>query len=344
MKPKRTITLETHHLDIGYGGSHRPVAVDLNLRLRAGELVCLIGPNGVGKSTLMRTLAALQKPLAGQVILAGRDLLALKADALAQQLSIVLTDRIDPGLLTGYGLAALGRHPYTDWTGTLTAHDENVIRWAVESVGAAHLAERQVAHLSDGERQKFLIARALAQEPAVMLLDEPTAYLDLPRRVEIMRVLRRIAHDTGRAVLLSTHDLDLALRTADQIWLMGQGGVIQTGAPEDLVLGGTFETVFSSEGVQFDPFTGSFNVNAAGGEGVLLVGDGLPAIWTRRALERAGFYIVSSGARRVAQVTIYNEDHTPHWQVTRDGATLPCDSLDALIKTLSQMAQQPQAD
>lgn len=335
MKPKRMTILETHHLDIGYGGSHRPVAADLNLLLRAGELVCLIGPNGVGKSTLMRTLAAMQKPLAGQVVLDGRDIQSLKANTLAQQLSIVLTDRIDPALLTGYGLVALGRHPYTDWMGKLTPHDENVIRWAVESVSATHLAERQVAHLSDGERQKFLIARALAQEPAVMLLDEPTAYLDLPRRVEIMQVLRRIAHDTGRGVLLSTHDLDLALRTADQIWLMGQGGVIQTGAPEDLVLGGTFETVFSSEGVQFDPFTGSFNVNAAEGEGVLLVGEGLSAIWTRRALERAGFHIVSNGANRVAQVTIYNEGNTPHWQVTREESTIICDSLDALIKTLS---------
>ncbi|MBC7811577.1 MAG: ABC transporter ATP-binding protein, partial [Burkholderiales bacterium] len=198
------VVLQTHNLAIGYApsrGEWRVVAQNLNLTLNRGELVCLIGPNGAGKSTLMRTLAGMQPALAGggRVLLLGDEVGALKANELARRLSVVLTERIDAGLLSVFELVALGRYPYTEWSGALTAHDEDVIQWALKAVGAAALANRSVGELSDGERQKALIARALAQEPALMLLDEPTAFLDLPRRVEIMRTLRELARNTGRA-------------------------------------------------------------------------------------------------------------------------------------------------
>jgi iron complex transport system ATP-binding protein len=312
-------TLALHNLTVGYRPPRRPaieVAAGLDATLAPGELVCLIGPNGAGKTTLMRTIAGMQSPLAGRVTLNGDDVHRLPARALAQRLSVVLTDRVDVGLLTAYALVALGRHPYTDWSGRLSAHDEAVTRWALESVGAQALAGRYVSELSDGERQKVMIARALAQEPLLMLLDEPTAFLDLPRRVEIMHLLRHLAHETGRAVLLSTHDLDLALRSADRIWLLPSDGRLQVGAPEDLVLSGAFAAAFRAEGVQFDIQTGAFRVDMPGGGRVVVAGDGAAALWTRRALERAGFITAGNGSAPLAQIEVTGDEDAPRWRVS----------------------------
>jgi iron complex transport system ATP-binding protein len=186
---------------------------------------------------------------------------------------------------------------------------------------------RPVSELSDGERQKIMIARALAQEPDLMLLDEPTAYLDLPRRVEMMGLLRRLAHETGRAILLSTHDLDLALRSADRIWLLPNDGPMQTGAPEDLVLNGAFEAAFHSEGVAFDPRAGSFAVHAGHRGSIALEADGLRREWTQRALERVGFSISTNGTKPLARVVA----HDDHWDVIREGEAVVCRSLYELV-------------
>ncbi|RME55087.1 MAG: ABC transporter ATP-binding protein, partial [Caldilineae bacterium] len=303
--------LSTERLTIGYRRSRRPdvvVAKGLNLALHPGELVCLLGPNGAGKTTLMRTLAGLQPALAGAVTLDGASLPALRPRQVARRLSVVLTEPVDVGNLTGRGLTALGRHPYTDWTGGLSPEDWQIVDQALRAVGAEALAERPVLELSDGERQKILIARALAQEPLVMLLDEPTAFLDLPRRVEIMAVLHRLAQEEGRAVLLSTHDLDLALRTADRLWLLGADGTFHTGGPEELVLNGVFERVFASEGVAFDPYTGSFRMVRSSSGVVHLVGDGLASLWTARALERLGYQVHSGDAQGQAAFRLLVEE------------------------------------
>lgn len=288
--------LQAKNLSIGY---KTPIHENLNLGLLAGELVCLIGPNGAGKSTLIRSLAGMQKALSGEILLMDKALTDYDSRSLAQQLSLVLTDRAEVGLLTGYALVSLGRHPYTDWAGNLSPNDEKVIRWAVAAVGAEDIAPRYVGELSDGERQKLMIARALAQEPALMILDEPTAFLDLPRRVEMMILLRRLAHSTGRAILLSTHDLDLALRHADNIWLLPKGGEMAIGAPEDLVLNGAFEAAFRSEGVIFDVETGSFRSEQPSEQSVSIIGEGLAAIWLRRALERAGYRVIAAAFKKV---------------------------------------------
>ncbi|NPV06790.1 MAG: ABC transporter ATP-binding protein [Anaerolineae bacterium] len=313
--------LDTRDLEIGYRhkGRRTAVASGISVSLRAGDLVCLIGPNGVGKSTLIRTIAGMQPPLAGRVTLGGVELHRLRAAELARQLSVVLTDRVNVGVLSAYALVALGRHPYTDWSGRLTARDEEVVRWAIEKVGAAPLAHRSVGELSDGERQKVMIARALAQEPRLLVLDEPTAYLDLPRRVEVMHLLKGLARSGERAILLSTHDLDLALRTADRIWLMSPDGLLAEGAPEDLVLTGAFERAFRSEGVEFDPATGSFAIGAPAAGEVALEGDGLVATWTRRALEREGFRVSDNGHSAEARVEVRSEGPELIW-LTRVGA------------------------
>ncbi len=285
------VVLKAEALSIGY--SKKVIAPRLDLTLAAGELVCLLGQNGAGKSTLIRTLAGMQSPLNGRVLLMGDDVRRLDARTLAQRLSIVLTERVDVGALTVYDLVALGRYPYTDWTSRLQPDDQAAVVRALEAVGALDLAYRPVGELSDGERQKAMIARALAQEPALIILDEPTAFLDLPRRAEIMFLLRDLARASGRAILLSTHDLDLALRTADRVWLLAQG-TLSDGAPEDLVLSGAFASAFQNEGVVFNTSEGAFHVERPQRTPIRLVGEGLQRVWTARALERAGYAVVDT--------------------------------------------------
>jgi iron complex transport system ATP-binding protein len=287
-------------LSIGYrrGRDDQVVAEHLDVSLHRGELVCLIGANGVGKSTLMRTLAGMQPALGGTLCLGDRRAADLTALELAATISVVLTERIDVGLLTAREVIALGRHPYTDWLGRLQAHDQAMIDQAIQAVGAGELAHRRFDQLSDGERQKVLIARALAQETPIMLLDEPTAFLDVPRRADVLYMLRDLAHDTGRAILLSTHDLELALRTADRLWLFGAAGQLTTGAPEDVVLSGAFETAFADPYTHFNIASGSFIMIRAPRGLIRVTGDGVRAEWTRRALERAGW-----------QVKDYADDH-----------------------------------
>ena len=242
--------LATHALAIGYRGRRgsKLLARDLSLQLRRGELVGLLGANGVGKSTLLRTLARMQRPLAGQVLLGGADAARLPAAEVARRLSIVLTARPQASLLNGYALVALGRYPHSDWLGRLRAADHARVAWALEAVGASELAAQRVAQLSDGQRQKLMIARALAQDCPLMLLDEPTAYLDYPRRLETLRLLRRLTRQAGRAILLSTHELDLALRYCDRLWLLTDCGVVD-GAPGTLLDDGRLAAAFGLQDI-----------------------------------------------------------------------------------------------
>lgn len=313
--------LETHDLAIGYQSrstARRVVIASINLRLEAGELVCLLGPNGAGKSTLLRTLAGMQAPLQGRIQIMGADLRRLSPVDRARRLGVVLTDRAEVGALSVRALVALGRYPYTDWAGRLTAADERCIDQALAAVGATPLALRSFSQLSDGERQKVLIARALAQEPRLLLLDEPTAFLDLPRRVEIIGILRRLARDSGRAVLLSTHDLDLALRGADRLWLLPPGGPTRAGMPEELVLDGAFPAAFESAGVEFDPHAGGFKFRQPVSGHVDLSGNGLPALWTQRALEREGFVVHLGGDQQAAlRIEIGEQAGQPIWRISR---------------------------
>jgi iron complex transport system ATP-binding protein len=320
---------------MGYraGRRQRHIADGLQLSLNAGEFVCLIGPNGAGKSTLMRTLAGLQPPLAGTIMLLAQDIRALSALEMARHISIVLTERVDSVHLSAYELVALGRHPYTGWAGVLTEADQAVIQEALALAGALALADRSLAQLSDGERQKVMVARALAQATPVILLDEPTAYLDLPRRVELMSMLRDLTRTTGRAVLLSTHDLDLALRTADHLWLLDDAGHVAVGVPEDLVLNGALERSFASQGVQFEPLTGAFRQVTRDGGVVALKGEGLTLEWTRRALERVGLSLVEPIH---APVHVFVEQISDRriWRIHRADDQLECGSIAEMLAAI----------
>ena len=335
-EPLPTPVLRTEQLAIGYRLSRREervVAPGLDVQMEAGEMVCLLGPNGAGKSTLMRTLAGLQPALSGEVWLDETRLQDLSAAELARRLSIVLTERVDVGNLSAFGLVSLGRHPYTNWSGGLSDGDKAAVESALDAVGAMPLAHRPMLELSDGERQKVLIARALAQEPKLILLDEPTAFLDLPRRVEMMGMLRTLARETGRAILLSTHDLDLALRSADRLWLLGGNGLLHAGAPEDLVLSGAFERAFASERVNFDAFSGSFRIERPASGILHLYGEGLSRRWTERALEREGYCVDSERAGIPAAEIVIDPD-APLWWLRRNGDEESYPTIGALLRGL----------
>ena len=328
--------LRASGLSVGYRRGRKPpltLAAGLQLTLAPGELVCLIGPNGAGKSTLLRTLAGLQPPLAGQVTLAGLNLQQMDARDRAQRLATVWTGPVDVGLLSAWELVALGRHPHSGWSGRLRPQDEAAVDAALAAVDATALAWQPVDRLSDGQRQKVNIARALAQEPLLLLLDEPTAWLDLARRAEIMALLRRLAREQGCAVLLSTHDLELALRHADQLWLMSGDGALQAGAPEDLALSGALSSAFHSSGMHYDPLGGVFLPlqQRAAGPPVTLHGSGAAASWTRRALERGGYCI--SEDETGAQVRVLESG----WELRLGSTTQHCDSLAALLAALQAL-------
>ncbi|MFP4323119.1 MAG: ABC transporter ATP-binding protein [Anaerolineales bacterium] len=332
--------LQTQHLSIGYALARKlphVIAAGLNLSLAGGQLVCLLGPNGAGKSTLMRTLAGMQPVLSGRVLLGDQDIHRQTPRQRARLLSVVLTERPNLGLLNGYALVALGRHPYTGWTGRLSRYDEAIIHWAVDAVDAGALADKPVMELSDGQRQKLMLARALAQESELILLDEPTAFLDLPRRAEMMRLLRHIVADTGRAILLSTHDLDLALRSADGLWLMA-GGEVQVGSPEDLIINGAFEAAFKGEGVLFDRETGAFSVERSASRAVEVLGEGIPHTWTRRALRRAGFALqpAAGSPNGVPRISLSGDEHQPIWHLTQYGHHATYSSIEALLEAMRQ--------
>jgi iron complex transport system ATP-binding protein len=334
-----TAILETRGLSVGYVGprqSRLAIASGIDLRLHAGELVCLLGPNGAGKSTLLRTLAAMQEPLGGEVLLAGKNVRAISKTELARQLSVVLTERVAVGLLTAYEIVALGRSPYTNWSGALSDRDHAVVAESIRAVDAESLAHRYVSELSDGERQKVMLARALAQEPQLMILDEITAFLDLPRRVEIIRILRDLAHHRQRAILLSTHDLELALSTADRIWLMPKGEAIAAGTPEDLVLRGVFASAFASEGVRFDEESGSFATQGSFHSEIGLIGDDVSARWTRRALERQGYRVSTDSASCQDLVAVTSNDRGAEWEVSWRGQLRRYASIESLLAGLAE--------
>jgi iron complex transport system ATP-binding protein len=287
--PGKAPLLETCGLAIGYPKRGQgPLFSDLNLRLGEGSLTCLMGPNGAGKSTLIKTLTGLMPAMAGQVCLRGDPHLLKKPMLRARTFSLVLTESPSVGLLRVRELVAIGRHPYTGWTGVCSGLDCERVEWALEAVQASHLASRMVHELSDGERQRVMVARALAQDCPLIFLDEPTAYLDLPHRIELMHILRQLSHQCGLTLLMSTHDLELALQHADALWLLGNDGQCRCGSPEDLLLDGTIENTFGGNGLRFDRSRGVFQAPGEFRQRAAIEGDALAARWTTHALEKVG--------------------------------------------------------
>lgn len=329
--------LSAHDLQIGFQSSRasrKVVASGLNLELRASEFVCLAGPNGVGKSTLLRTLTRLQPALGGEVRFSGKPLRDLSNKDLASMVSVVLTEHVQVNVMRVRELVGLGRFPHTGMFDSRSRQDEKAIENALALTDVSHLSDRFVQELSDGERQRVMIARALAQEPLLLVLDEPTAFLDLPGRISIMHLLRDLARTHRQAVLTSTHDLDLAMRSADRIWLMSRDGSIAQGSPEDLVLSGQFGHTFSQANLQYNALTGQFEEERGKTKPVVLRAEGLAGTWTERALRRAGFEVLVEGAPDLPLVEVESQGITNSWRLTWQGVSRELSSIYALLNAL----------
>lgn len=292
MQHNHTPLLEGRHLDIGYrnGKQCRTIQSSLNFTLQRGKLACLLGPNGIGKSTLLRTLSAAQPALKGQLLLEGNPLHSYTLRERSRKIGIVLTDRTRTGGLTVRETASLGRYPYTGFFGKLTPADRDAVEQALQATGIAHKASEYMSTLSDGERQKVMIAKALAQECPLILLDEPTAFLDVVSRLEILALLHRIAADSDKAILLSTHEVEQSLMLADCLWLLSPDG-LACGATEDLVLDGSLQRLFPSHRVCFDSLSGTYLPQSPshGPAAVVEAASPLLGHWARNALARQGY-------------------------------------------------------
>ena len=286
------IVLEGCDVTIGYHQKKQDTIIHshLNFQLYQGELTCLLGANGSGKSTLLRTLSSLQDALHGEIKLMNKSLADYTERERSRTIGVVLTERTQTGGLTVWELVALGRQPYTGFFGRLTNTDKNLINQAIESVGITRLATAYMAELSDGERQKAFIAKALVQECPLILLDEPTAFLDVVSRIEIMTLLRKLAKEEHKAILLSTHDVDQALLLADRLWLLRADEGITCGVTEDLVLNKELETLFPESNICFDTQHGTYMPRPNYTQQIILEAtDERLRHWTENALHRLGY-------------------------------------------------------
>lgn len=281
-------TIILRHLSTGYKnrGVVKTVAANINAEVKSGELTCLLGSNGIGKSTLLRTMSAFQPKLSGEIVIKGKELESYSEKELATMVSVVLTEKPDLKNMSVSELVALGRSPYTGFWGKLCTEDEEIVKNAIEAVRITPLADRMADTLSDGERQKTMIAKALAQDTPIILLDEPTAFLDFPSKVEMMQLLHRLSRSTGKTIFLSTHDLELALQISDKIWLMDENSTIHIGTPEDLSLNGILSNFFAHKGIIFDKETGLFRVENDTDRFIRLIGHGHRYAMIRKALLR----------------------------------------------------------
>lgn len=256
---KHMVKIES--LSVGYHQRKKDILVleDISFEMHPGELIGLVGANGVGKSTLLRTLAGMQPQLNGNVFLNGLEMRSYNALELATLLSVVLTEAPASRNLTVYEFVALGRQPYTNWIDKLTLKDKEKVDWALEQTETAVLAHKRCYELSDGQMQRAAIARALAQDTKIILLDEPTTHLDLYHRAYIVSLLKRLSEEQQKTILFSTHEIDLAIQISDKILVLSETGY-DFGTPDGLIKAGCFATLFPEDTIEFDPSSGRFTI------------------------------------------------------------------------------------
>jgi len=296
-------TIKVADLETGYKTTGRTIVITsgVTASLYSGELTCLLGPNGAGKSTLLKTLTAFLPPIKGKIIIEQKSLSEYSDAELSKVIGVVLTEKLSLTNMSVEELVGLGRSPYTGFWGHMNDNDRRVVEESISLVGIENLAGRMIQTLSDGERQKVMIAKALAQETPVIFLDEPTAFLDYPSKVEIMQLLQRLAREKNKTVFLSTHDLELALQIADKVWLLDKFHGVTIGTPEDLALDGEMSRYFHREGVVFDRESGLFKICHKKDKTVRLIGEGARCNMVEKALARQG---IESGSDLCSEIVI----------------------------------------
>ena len=256
-------TIEISNLTTGYKikGGNKIISSNLNAHLYGSNLTCLLGPNGAGKSTLLRTLSAFQPALEGNISVINKNLNQYKTAELARVVSVVLTDNSGIKNMTAEEVVSMGRSPYTGFWGKLTDKDKKIVDKCLTWVGISDLSQRKVHTLSDGEKQKVMIAKAIAQETPIIFLDEPTAFHDDPSKSGMMKLLHRLSKALNKTIFMSTHDIEHALQVADQIWLIDNEHGLTTGMPEDLCLNGSIDSYFANDIMSFDRTSATFSIH-----------------------------------------------------------------------------------
>ena len=255
------IILKTKDLSIGYASKKERtiVASNINIELHRGELVGLVGGNGIGKSTLLRTITNVQNALGGEIYINDKQIKKYPAIDLAKVMSLVLTEQMISKNLSVFELVALGRQPYTNWVGNLSKNDITIVNNALTQTNISTLKHKRCYELSDGQLQKVMIARALAQDTDLIILDEPTTHLDMYHKAYILKLLQKLAKETGKTILFSSHEIDLAIQLCDRLIVMSKDNVVSD-TPCNLISKGTFESLFPKDLIAFDEKTGSFRV------------------------------------------------------------------------------------
>ena len=329
METENNKILSFNSLKIGYvsGRTENILLPPLTASAGSGELIAVIGRNGIGKSTLLRTLTGIQKPLGGEIFFSDKSIRDYSKMELARKVGYISTEIVKASNMSVYDLVALGRFPYTNWIGKIEKEDHEAIMDALKKTSMESFSARFISELSDGERQKAMIARILAQDTGIMIMDEPTAFLDIAGKYEIFHLLDMFSAKSDKTIIFSTHDLQMALGHSDKIWLI-TGNELVEGAPEDLMISGAFDHLFDSSVVKFNSYDGTFSFRSSPKGKIFVEGCGDKRHWTEKAINRAGYRI--SREKTMPFVRVPSEINND-WQLVFDADEKEFHTLYELI-------------
>lgn len=332
---ERKEILSFDSLLIGYtsGKTSKIILPSLNARAFNGELIAMIGQNGIGKSTLLRTLTGLQNSLGGSVMIYGQSLNNYTRIDFARRIGYISTEQVRVSNMKVYDLVSLGRFPHTNWLGKLRSEDHDIIVDSIEKVGMQLFSDRYITELSDGERQRVMIARVLAQDTDLLVMDEPTAFLDIKSKYEIVHLLHDLSRNRRKTIIFSTHDLNIAVSEADKVWLILKNSFIE-GAPEDLIIDGSFDELFRDSLVRFNQNDGSFTFRNEFKGNISISGKGIARIWTEKAINRAG-YSVGERNNTEIHIEILDNGNGIRWILEYNDSKTEFNSVYNLVAWLS---------
>jgi iron complex transport system ATP-binding protein len=337
MKIAEILSLDS--LKIGYtsGKNEKVLLPPLSACANRGELIAVIGRNGIGKSTLLRTLTGLQSSLGGDILLNGKSISDYSGMELARMVGYISTEIMKVSNMNVFDLVSLGRFPHTNWIGKIDKKNHQVISDSIENTGMSALSNRLISELSDGERQRAMIARILAQDTAIMVMDEPTAFLDTGSKFEILHLMHLLSREREKTIIYSTHDLHMAVSQSDKIWLILDNKLIE-GAPEDLMIQGAFDHLFDSSPVQFNSENGTFSVKRESRGKIFVEGEGFLKHWTETAIKREGYSV--SEDKTTPFITVRSVNNI-QWHVSLYGTVNIFGSIYELVRWLNSEDIRP---